>query len=624
MNNKLTYLGCLVLWCLPLSKGLADSGVFGNLFVGSNSEFTIHDTEHNFLNNGAGSMPGVMGTERSSPQGFISFTGTATWIGASNTAYIDGYAKTYMTSPFIFPVGDNGVYRPAMISTASTAKPATAAYFSVNPIIAITTSLKGGNEPVLPVGAPFDVLALDTGVAVVSTSGYWDINGSEAANISLTWESDSGIAALTHNNLAKLKMVGWDGSKWTALASVVDPISILGVASSLSTGSITTTTAFIPDTYTAYTLGFINNPPVINSNGAGASANIDINENTTDVALAQATDLDADSISYTLSGSDAALFTINETTGAIRFQSAPDYESPGDGNSDNVYEIIVSASDGSTGVDSQTLNITVTDISETIQLRVQAVLQGAYDANTGLMRDALRSAGYLPLQEPYTALAMIANGTGGGEITTAGVLAITGADAIVDWVLIELRDSSNASVLATRAALLQRDGDVVDTDGISAVNIASQPAGSYLLALKHRNHLGIVTVNPLAISLGVETALDFTAPSTLTQGGNSRVELLAGLSALWAGDANSDDKVIAHGSKNEVNRIMANVWQAVGNVNQQANFILDGYYGTDLDMNGSTIYSGINNDLNLLLENILLNSENLGSNYNFVIDGQLY
>ncbi|HMC98166.1 MAG TPA: delta-60 repeat domain-containing protein, partial [Flavobacteriales bacterium] len=97
---------------------------------------------------------------------------------------------------------------------------------------------------------------------------------------------------------------------------------------------------------------------------------------------------------------------------------------------------------------------------------IKALLDGPYSSTTGLMGDALRVAGLVPLSEPYTALGYSFNG-GGGESTTAPVLAVTGNNAIVDWVVIELRsNTAPATVLASRSALLQRDGDVVGMDGI--------------------------------------------------------------------------------------------------------------------------------------------------------------
>lgn len=124
-----------------------------------------------------------------------------------------------------------------------------------------------------------------------------------------------------------------------------------------------------------------------------------------------------------------------------------------------------------------------------MELAIKIFLQGPFDNSTDLMGDDLRQASLLP------------SSFGGNNLTGANVLATTGNDAIVDWVEIELRPSNDPStVISQRAALLQRDGDVVDVDGVSPLNYDTLPAGDYHIAVKHRNHLGImsnmtVTVN---------------------------------------------------------------------------------------------------------------------------------
>ncbi|MEL6844001.1 MAG: hypothetical protein AAFP02_12395, partial [Bacteroidota bacterium] len=121
-----------------------------------------------------------------------------------------------------------------------------------------------------------------------------------------------------------------------------------------------------------------------------------------------------------------------------------------------------------------------------LKLSLKAFLQGSYAGGT--MGDNLRANSYLPLTEPYTALGYT-QVNGGGESITADVLTTTGNDAIVDWVFLELRDKNDSSVvLRTTSALIQRDGDIVGLDGISAVNFSDMPEDDYFLTLKHRNH----------------------------------------------------------------------------------------------------------------------------------------
>lgn len=113
----------------------------------------------------------------------------------------------------------------------------------------------------------------------------------------------------------------------------------------------------------------VNEAPVIGSDGGGATAALSVAENSSAVTIVQATDPDTGSmLSYGIAGgADAALFHIDAVTGALAFNGAPDFEKPTDANHDNVYDVIVRASDGSM-VDDQTLAVTVTNVIESVTL----------------------------------------------------------------------------------------------------------------------------------------------------------------------------------------------------------------------------------------------------------------
>ena len=86
--------------------------------------------------------------------------------------------------------------------------------------------------------------------------------------------------------------------------------------------------------------------PVIATNNGNALA-IDVPEDTTAVTDIAATDGDGDALVFSLSGADAALFSIS-ASGALSFISAPDYGDPKDAGKDNDYEVTVHVSDGMT------------------------------------------------------------------------------------------------------------------------------------------------------------------------------------------------------------------------------------------------------------------------------------
>src|SRR6266571_7488409 len=140
--------------------------------------------------------------------------------------------------------------------------------------------------------------------------------------------------------------------------------NVYDVTVQVSDGTLTDTQAI------AVTVTDVNdNAPVITSNGTGATASVNIAENATAVTTVTATDADAGStLTYSIvGGADASHFTINASTGALSFVSAPDYENPTDAGANNIYDVTVQVSDG-TLTDTQALAVTVADVAEHIQL----------------------------------------------------------------------------------------------------------------------------------------------------------------------------------------------------------------------------------------------------------------
>ncbi|MCA9215355.1 MAG: cadherin repeat domain-containing protein [Planctomycetales bacterium] len=125
---------------------------------------------------------------------------------------------------------------------------------------------------------------------------------------------------------------------------------------------------YSPTTVTLTDIGPSNQPPVITSDGAGEMAFKSIDENTTAVTDVNASDPDAETeggggLTYSLSGPDAALFSI-DANGNLAFSAAPDFESPGDVGSDNVYDVTVTVTDTGLETDEQAIAVTVTDVNE--------------------------------------------------------------------------------------------------------------------------------------------------------------------------------------------------------------------------------------------------------------------
>ncbi|WP_299271863.1 hemagglutinin protein [uncultured Psychroserpens sp.] len=231
----------------------------------------------------------------------------------------------------------------------------------------------------------------------------------------------------------------------------------------------------------------------------------------------------------------------------------------------------------------------------------------------GLMNDNLRASGYLPIISPYR----------DNATCDASIFTITGADAIVDWVWIELRGSNDNTILVNgRSALLQRDGDVVETDGISNIVLQASPKDYYVI-VNHRNHLGAMSLSTIGLSESTTTLIDFRDNLFLTFGTNAQTLLASGHTGLWSGDTNNTRSITFSGANNDVNGIKDDVLLDPVNVLNLITFSSNGYLLTDLDLNGVARFSGSPNDSNIIKDNILNHPANFLSLPTFTISSTI-
>ena len=147
-------------------------------------------------------------------------------------------------------------------------------------------------------------------------------------------------------------------------------------------------------------------------------------------------------------------------------------------------------------VNSQDLLSKYTLAPDAPQLSIKINLQGPYSSNNANMKDDVRSSGLLPTMEPYAGLGYNHASVGGTESINPAIINRSNSDAVVDWVIVELRSANDRTVVvAARSALLQKDGDIVELDGTSPLSFPGiAQGGSYFIAVRHRNHLAVMTV----------------------------------------------------------------------------------------------------------------------------------
>ena len=256
-----------------------------------------------------------------------------------------------------------------------------------------------------------------------------------------------------------------------------------------------------------------------------------------------------------------------------------------------------------------------------VALRVNAVLQGALlgSDEPGLMRDDLRKKGLIPLEEPYSDLPYFEHkGEGGGEKLDTSMLLIDGANGIVDWVFVELRDGENRNrVVATQAALIQCDGDIMDVNGSTELHFHNIPIGNYYVGFRHRNHLGSISSRPYVFTPAQIPFVDFTYAFTPVSGQFPNVEV-DDTKALWSGDLNGDGRVILQGPANDRFDMFLQVITDSKNQNILTNFISEGYTSNDFNLDGEVVYQGPNNEQSSLLFNTTLrhpDNQNRLANY---------
>jgi hypothetical protein len=158
-------------------------------------------------------------------------------------------------------------------------------------------------------------------------------------------------------------------------------------------------------------------------------------ENSTDVAYkARAADPDGvQGTTWSISGPDAAHFTINNSTGVIVFKAPPNFEAPRDSNSDNVYQITISVSNGTNTAVNASVSIAVNNIRETpsitdlpasvsfaenvINAQPQKLTPNvSFKHDDGLVNGRLIVSGLLPEDR----VSVMHQGSGAGEIGVIG------------------------------------------------------------------------------------------------------------------------------------------------------------------------------------------------------------
>ncbi|MBE0641735.1 MAG: hypothetical protein IH599_06845 [Bacteroidales bacterium] len=232
-------------------------------------------------------------------------------------------------------------------------------------------------------------------------------------------------------------------------------------------------------------------------------------------------------------------------------------------------------------------SITAEPLAQGVKARL--FLQSPWNG-TG-MNTTLNTAGHLPLSQPYN----VAPWNYTGSETLASIPA-----GMVDWILVELRNIvDGATVVERKAALLMSDGSILHTDLTNEIPFDS--SGTYYVAIDHRNHMTIMSVNPLPIP--DTTLVDFSNPANLYGGMASVINLSGGVYGMICGDINKDRVLRYSGPGNDRGFILTQINNQTGST--VITTTVNGYFKEDLSMNGQIRYSGPQNDPSRISSNLV-------------------
>ncbi|MBK8829137.1 MAG: hypothetical protein IPO26_21370 [Saprospiraceae bacterium] len=232
---------------------------------------------------------------------------------------------------------------------------------------------------------------------------------------------------------------------------------------------------------------------------------------------------------------------------------------------------------------------------------LKAYLSGALPPGTTLTT-TLRRHNLIPRLTPYTA----------APFNAPSVTATSIPATATDWILVEVRDASNAAtIISQTSAFILNDGNIVNIDG-SALKLKNAVPNGHI-ALRHRNHLAIRTANPMDLvnppmlkDFSAGTSEAYTNPSYPNAPYlNANMKQIGSYFAMWGGNANNQNEQIDYnGGSNDKTKIL----QKVGLTTP--NNIVTGYHIEDVNLSGSVEYNGGGNDKTYILQQVGLTTPN--------------
>lgn len=186
---------------------------------------------------------------------------------------------------------------------------------------------------------------------------------------------------------------------------------------------------------------------------------------------------------------------------------------------------------------------TITVVASGVKFVGRVVLEGAY-SESGDMSTTL--GGDIPLSQPYD-----------DAVFDGTPLDYDGAESVisfpsgtVDWLLVDLRTGSSAATAvesALQPAFLINDGLIVGLDG-DTLTFDGVDQVPYHVVIRHRNHLSVMTPDPIPEFSDGVGVWDFTTGigQAYSDGGNpQKLVDVSGIYGMFASDGNADGQTTA-------------------------------------------------------------------------------
>ena len=203
----------------------------------------------------------------------------------------------------------------------------------------------------------------------------------------------------------------------------------------------------------------------------------------------------------------------------------------------------------------------------------------------------------IPKSTPYSASTLTSPNPWGLSQTES----VTSIDAdVVDWVAVQLFDSTGLNLIETQSALLHKDGSLWSTSGTQGLTFTIDPQASsnFQLNIIHRNHVATGTHTPVALSNSsiVPTTFDLDLTTvdnykdSVANGGTKSPfkTLGSGHMCLGAGDLDYDQLVAGSDdiAFDSIFKAIASNFACPGSSSTVPNMDLLGYRLSDVTLDG--------------------------------------